>query len=239
MATYNVHSCIGTDGRHDPDRIATVIAELDADIVALQEFTYPASVALETRSPVVLTTLDSYTCALGPTRQNITQCFGNALFTRHPIVDVHRIDLSMERREPRGAIAATVNVRGELVHVLAAHLGLRVRERRFQVRQIAEYLDSVRNTLFVVLGDFNDFEYSDTLTAAAGDALINLTDRLDPNERYSYVFQGNSQTLDHLLLSDNLASTNPFHRIIHVNAEFADQASDHDPQLVRIPLGTG
>ena len=50
VATYNVHACVGTDGRHDPDRVAAVIAELDADIVALQEFTYPASVALETRS---------------------------------------------------------------------------------------------------------------------------------------------------------------------------------------------
>jgi endonuclease/exonuclease/phosphatase family metal-dependent hydrolase len=118
---------------------------------------HPASVALETRNPVTLTTLDSYTCALGPTRQNVTQCFGNALFTRHPIVDVHRIDLSMERREPRGAIAATVDVGGSLVHVLAAHLGLRVHERRFQVRQILDYLDSVRNTFFVVLGDFNDW----------------------------------------------------------------------------------
>lgn len=157
VATYNVHSCIGTDGRHDPERVAAVIGELEADIVALQEFTYPASVALETRSPVVLTTLDNYTCALGPTRQNLTQCFGNALFTRHPIVEVHRIDLSMERREPRGAIAATVDVQGNLIHVLAAHLGLRVRERRFQVRQIVEYLDSVKNTLFVVLGDFNDW----------------------------------------------------------------------------------
>lgn len=163
VATYNVHSCIGTDGRHDPERVARVITELDADIVALQEFTYPASVALETRSPVTLTTLDSYVCALGPTRQlkpsrqNITHCFGNALFTRHPIVDIHRIDLSMERREPRGAIAATVDVGGSLVHVLAAHLGLRVHERRFQVRQIVEYLDSVKNTLFIVLGDFNDW----------------------------------------------------------------------------------
>ena len=157
VATYNVHGCIGTDGRHDPERVATVIGELDADIVALQEFTYPASVALDTRSPVVLTTLDSYTCALGPTRQNVTQCFGNALFTRHPILDVHRIDLSMERREPRGALAATVDVNGTPVHVLAAHLGLRVHERRFQVRQILAYLDSVKNTLFVVLGDFNDW----------------------------------------------------------------------------------
>ena len=43
------------------------------------------------------------------------------------------------------------------MHVLAAHLGLRIRERRFQVRQILDYLDSVRNTLLVVLGDFNDW----------------------------------------------------------------------------------
>jgi predicted extracellular nuclease len=93
------------------------------------------------------------------------------------------------------------------------------------------------NANVVVLGDFNDFEYSDTLAAVAGDELINLTDRLAPNERYSYVFQGNSQALDHLLLSEPLAATNPWHHVVHVNAEFADQASDHDPQLVRIPLG--
>jgi endonuclease/exonuclease/phosphatase family metal-dependent hydrolase len=156
VATYNVHACVGADGRHDPDRVAHVIGELNADIVALQEFTYPASVALETRTPVVLTTLDRYQCALGPTRQSLTQCFGNALFTRHPIVEVHRIDLSMERREPRGALAATVDVGGAMIHVLAAHLGLRVRERLFQVRQILDYLDSVLNSLSVVLGDFND-----------------------------------------------------------------------------------
>jgi endonuclease/exonuclease/phosphatase family metal-dependent hydrolase len=157
IATYNVHACVGTDGRHDPERVATVIDELNADIVALQEFTYPASVAIETRAPAFLTTIDRYECALGPTRQNTLQCFGNALLTRHPIVDVHRLDLSIERREPRGAIAATVDVGGALVHVLAAHLGLRVRERRFQVAQIVEYLNSVRDTLFVVLGDFNDW----------------------------------------------------------------------------------
>jgi endonuclease/exonuclease/phosphatase family metal-dependent hydrolase len=102
--------------------------------------------------------MDRYECALGPTRQTRRrECFGNALFTRHPIVDVHRIDLSMEKREPRGALAATIEVGGTLVHVLAAHLGLRLRERRFQVRQILKYLDSVRHTFFVVLGDFNDW----------------------------------------------------------------------------------
>jgi endonuclease/exonuclease/phosphatase family metal-dependent hydrolase len=157
VATYNVHACVGTDGRHDPERVATVIDELRADVVALQEFTYPATVAIETRRPVGLATLGQYECALGPTRETTGLCFGNALLTRHPIVEVHRIDLSMEQREPRGALAATIDVGGRPLHVLAAHLGLRVRERRFQVRRILEYLESVQRTLFVVLGDFNDW----------------------------------------------------------------------------------
>ena len=157
VATYNVHGCVGTDGRYDPDRVAAVIAELDADIVAVQEFAYPVAVALETRQPVVFTALDRYECALGPTRQTVTHCFGNAVLTRHPIGDVHRIDLSTGNYEPRGALVATVGVGDVPVHVLAAHLGLRVHERRFQVRQILEYLDEVRDTLLVVLGDFNDW----------------------------------------------------------------------------------
>jgi endonuclease/exonuclease/phosphatase family metal-dependent hydrolase len=171
VATYNIHACVGTDRRHDPDRVASVVAELDADIVAFQEFTYPASVAIESRLPVTLTMLDSYECVLGPTREAVGECFGNALFTRHRVVDVHRFDLSMERREPRGAIAATIDVRGTIVHVLAAHLGLRVHERRFQVRQILEYLESVQHTLVVVLGDFNDWLPGRSVVHALDDRL--------------------------------------------------------------------
>jgi endonuclease/exonuclease/phosphatase family metal-dependent hydrolase len=157
VATYNVHACIGTDGRHDPDRVATVIRELEADIVALQEFTYPVTVALETRQPVVLTALVEYECVLGPARKTVTQCFGNALLSRHPVVEVHRIDLSVGRREPRGALAATVDVGGIPLRILAVHLGLSLRERRFQVRQIVDYLDSLHGAPCVVLGDFNDW----------------------------------------------------------------------------------
>jgi endonuclease/exonuclease/phosphatase family metal-dependent hydrolase len=156
-ATYNVHAHIGRDGQRDPGRVSDVINELKADVVALQEFTYPSEIALDTRTPVVLTSLDHYECALGPARQNDTHCFGNALLTRHPVIEVHRLDLSMARREPRAALAATIDVGGEPVHVLAAHLGLRVPERRLQVRQILDYLDSVKHTKLVVLGDFNDW----------------------------------------------------------------------------------
>ena len=157
VATYNVHALVGTDGRHDPARVSNVIDEIGADVLALQEFAYPEDTELETRQPVVFTSMEHYQCALAPTRRGSRGWFGNALLTRHPIVDVHRIDLSIERREPRGALAATIDVGGALWHVLAAHLGLKLRERRFQVRQILKYLDSVRNTLLVVLGDFNDW----------------------------------------------------------------------------------
>jgi endonuclease/exonuclease/phosphatase family metal-dependent hydrolase len=227
VATYNVHACVGTDGRHDPDRVATVIGELDADIVALQEFTYPATVALETRQPVVLTTLDEYQCVLGPARQTMTHCFGNALLTRHPIVEVHRIDLSVERREPRGALAATVEVGGAMVHVLAAHLGLRIGERRFQVRQILEYLESVRDTLFVVLGDFNDW--------LPGRSVVHVLDRRlgRPPRPASFPVFWPLVALDRIWVHP----TRAVRRIFTHTTPTARLASDHFPVVADIGAG--
>ena len=157
VATWNVHSCVGTDRRHDPARTAAVIAELDADVVALQEFQYPADIALETRTPVLLETLDRYECALGPTLTRLTQSFGNVLLTRHPIRDLRRLDLSHRRREPRGALAATIELHGVDLHVVATHLGLRPSERRLQVRRIMEHVETLSSGFLVVLGDFNDW----------------------------------------------------------------------------------
>jgi predicted extracellular nuclease len=92
----------------------------------------------------------------------------------------------------------------------------------------------------IVLGDLNDFEFSDTLTILEerGDFdLHTLIETLPQNERYSYVFEGNSQTLDHIVVSDNLFEHfSSEYDIVHVNSEFADQASDHEPQLVRLDL---
>jgi hypothetical protein len=92
----------------------------------------------------------------------------------------------------------------------------------------------------IVLGDLNDFEFSETLTILEerGDFdLHTLIETLPQNERYSYVFEGNSQALDHIVVSDNLFEHFSFeYDIVHVNSEFADQASDHEPQLVRLDL---
>jgi len=157
LATWNVHRCVGIDRRHDPARVAAVIAEIDADVVALQEFSYPADVAIEVRTPVVLDSLDRYAFMLGPVCTRRDQCYGNVLLTRHAIREVQRVDLSHRRREPRGALAATIDYGGGEIHVLSTHLGLRLAERRDQVRKLMAHIDERRPPVLAVIGDFNDW----------------------------------------------------------------------------------
>jgi predicted extracellular nuclease len=88
----------------------------------------------------------------------------------------------------------------------------------------------------VVLGDLNDFEFSDAVAALRAGVLHPLIETLPQAERYTYDFEGNSQSLDHILLSDALFARRFSYDVVHVNAEFAEQASDHDPQVVRITL---
>jgi len=89
----------------------------------------------------------------------------------------------------------------------------------------------------VVLGDLNDFEFSQALATLRAGVLHPLIETLPQQERYTYDFEGNSQALDHILLSDALFARPFAYDVVHVNAEFADQASDHDPQVVRLTLG--
>jgi uncharacterized protein len=100
----------------------------------------------------------------------------------------------------------------------------------------------------VVLGDLNDFEFSQTadiLVGSGATAMLDLPRTLSPQERYTYVFEGNSQVLDHILISPALAGSagTPYsYDVVHTNSEFNDQDSDHDPQVVRLSysgLGRG
>ncbi|MCW2876877.1 MAG: endonuclease/exonuclease/phosphatase [Sphaerisporangium sp.] len=85
----------------------------------------------------------------------------------------------------------------------------------------------------VVLGDINDYEFSTTMSnLLAGTSMTDLITTLPSAERYSYTYEGNSQVLDHIITSAGLADHN--YDVVHINAEFADRASDHDPQIVRV-----
>ncbi len=86
---------------------------------------------------------------------------------------------------------------------------------------VEQILDADRRANVVVLGDLNDFEFSETLDILEDSGLTNLMETLPVPERYSYVFEGNSQTLDQILVSGALTRPRPEYDSVHVNAEFA------------------
>ena len=132
--------------------------------------------------------------------------------------------------------------------------------RHAQAQAVNDFVDEILAVdpaaHVIVLGDINDFDFSETvkiltgeLRAAAGGAdpdgsgptvagtgavMSTLFEVLDEDERYSYVFEGNSQVLDQILASNSLMALEPTYDVVHVNSEFADQASDHDPSVMRV-----
>ncbi|HXF83271.1 MAG TPA: endonuclease/exonuclease/phosphatase family protein [bacterium] len=90
----------------------------------------------------------------------------------------------------------------------------------------------------IVLGDFNDFHFSDTLATLSGppSLLVNLAHGIPEADRYTFVFDGNGQTLDHILVSPRIAARSPVYDIVHMNVEFPGPASDHDPAVARINM---
>jgi predicted extracellular nuclease len=114
-------------------------------------------------------------------------------------------------------------------------------QRHLQAQVVRNFVQSILtadpSADVIVLGDLNDFEFSDTVGILKTGGLHALIETLPPDERYTYVFEGNSQAIDHILLSDHLFSDRPFaYDVVHVNSEFAVQASDHEPQVARIAL---
>jgi predicted extracellular nuclease len=87
-----------------------------------------------------------------------------------------------------------------------------------------------------VLGDVNDFQFSETVEILGDGGLSTFVDTMPEREQYSYVFEGNSQVLDQILGTPPLLGRLVEYDIVHVNSEFAVQASDHEPSVARINM---
>ncbi|BDI15504.1 hypothetical protein ANSO36C_13060 [Nostoc cf. commune SO-36] len=113
-------------------------------------------------------------------------------------------------------------------------------QRQQQATLVKNFVDSILainpNANVVVAGDLNDFEFSNPITTLESAGLTSLIETLPQNERYTYNFEGNAQTLDHILVSNSLLSKLDGYDVVHINSEFADQDSDHDPSVARFNL---
>jgi uncharacterized protein len=160
--------------------------------------------------------------------------------------------------DTRKSLAGEFRMRGKKVFVVANHFSSKSADdplfgrwqppirssepaRHGQAQAVNDFVDELvaadPRANVIVLGDINDFEFSQTVELLEGGVLTTLMDTLPKPERYSYVFEGNSQVLDQILVSNPLLRRFPVdYDPVHVNAEFADQASDHDPQVARLDL---
>jgi endonuclease/exonuclease/phosphatase family metal-dependent hydrolase len=157
VASYNVHQCVGLDGRLDIKRIAHVLSELDTHLIGLQEVgTHPQGMHSLSQMEYLADATGLHAIA-GPTIERQTGPYGNVLLTGWRVLGSRLLDLSVPGREPRGAIDAELDIAGQRVRVIVTHLGLRAAERRYQVRRLLAALSEGQHRFIVVLGDINEW----------------------------------------------------------------------------------
>ncbi|MGG7518317.1 endonuclease/exonuclease/phosphatase family protein [Allorhizobium undicola] len=157
VASYNVHKCVGTDRRFDPDRVMQVIREIGPDVIALQE----ADRRFGDR--VGLLDMARLSHEMGLTRVPVSGMprshgwRGNVLLFREGMVrDVRPCVLP--GLEPRGAVVAEIDLgEGRELRIIAAHLGLLRWARRQQADFILELIKARSDCPTVLMGDFNEW----------------------------------------------------------------------------------
>ncbi|MEU1413090.1 endonuclease/exonuclease/phosphatase family protein [Streptomyces sp. NPDC005731] len=187
------------------------------------------------------------------TAVGVTKVHGKAQLTASP----GRIDPgSAAWTNSRKPLAGEFVFRGRTVFVIANHLTSKggdqpltaqyqpparssETQRHLQAAEVNAFVKDILakqgNSDVVTLGDMNDFEFSDTTKILEGRGeLWSAIKSLPGSERYTYDYQGNSQVLDQILVSPSIRRGCDFeYDSVHINSEFHDQISDHDPQVLR------
>ncbi len=153
IVTYNVHKCKGMDWRVSPARISEVLAGLNAEVFATQEILLSQAAEISKRLEIPFT--------FGSARQHAGEPYGNAVFSRLPVLATQSYDLTVPGRESRQCLRVSLRFpSGKTVHFFTVHLGTSYPERRAQARALlsAEVLlaDEIRGQR-IITGDFNEW----------------------------------------------------------------------------------
>ncbi len=242
VMTYNVHSCIGLDGKLSPERIARVIGGEGPDIVALQELDVGRRRTGGVDQARVIARCLEMEFHFQPTLCLETGLYGNAVLSRPPMRLVKADALpgldGKAEREPRGAIWCEVTVGEATVHFITTHLGLRPKERFLQADALLgpHWLGHDRCRGPVILcGDFNALPFWPVcrrLRRRFRDAQQEL-----PGHTPKSTFSGRYPLarIDHLFIDGGL-------RVLAVrvpDSQAAITASDHRPLIVDLLIEPG
>lgn len=162
IATYNVHKCRGLDRRTSPERIAKVIRELDADVIAIQEILDVRDDRAQfDQARTIAHQLDDYHWCFGENRKLRGGGYGNMTLSRFPIVACENYDVTWRHKEKRGCLLSDIDWSEHgLIHFFNVHLGTGFVERRHQGRLLVSERVLKRDDFKgprIIVGDFNEW----------------------------------------------------------------------------------
>lgn len=235
LVTYNVHRCVGVDRKLDVARIADVIAELEPDIVCLQELDVGRARTGGVDQAGAIAELLSMSFRFHPAMQVEAELYGDAILTPHPERLIRAGALptlpNLRGLEPRGALWSAIDFNGTILNVFNTHLGLVPREQRMQAAALVgpQWLgDPACTGPTILTGDFNATSITrpyHTLTKRLADAQRELG--LKPSVK-TFPSSFPAIRIDHCFVSPEIRVTGamtPLHPL-------ARTASDHLPLVV-------
>jgi endonuclease/exonuclease/phosphatase family metal-dependent hydrolase len=235
VATYNIHKCRGIDGRIRPPRVAEVLHELKADIIALQEVVSLSGHRREQDQAQYLADAVGFEFRIGETRKLRGAAYGNVVLSRFPVKQVEVYDLTASRRERRGCIRCDLEIApGKIVHVFNIHLGTGYLERRKQAHMLMSrelLLSTSLKHPRLVVGDFNEWTRG-LVSRGLQNAFESVDIQLHLNRRSTYPGVLPIMHLDHVYFDAQLA----LEEFLLHRSRMALLASDHLPLLAEFRL---
>lgn len=158
VASYNIRKSLGTDRRRQPERILQILAEVNADIVALQEVDRRFGARISTISAEAILDHSPYMPVRFGIRQESLGWHGNAILVRKGIEVIDQKRVEIPSFEPRGAVLADVRFDGRPVRIIGMHLGLIGTTRLKQAQAIVSYLEQIGGKApTIIMGDLNQW----------------------------------------------------------------------------------
>ncbi|KZX95078.1 endonuclease [Erythrobacter sp. HI0019] len=226
FASYNIHKGVGLDRKRDPERILSVLNEIDADIIALQE----ADRRIGERASVLpRAEIDDthWRVIEVAKRPRSIGWHGNALLVRRDLEILSGEALDLPTLEPRGAACGEIVVEGRPLRVIGTHLDLSGLRRRDQIRSLLAFVGACNRDLpTVIMGDFNQWgRTTGAMREFSSDWQIVTPGR-------SYPSRQPVATLDRIVASKHwrLVETEVHH------TGLAAVASDHLPVIAKLEL---